>query len=138
MQELWQDRRMMKFIIILVGILGMIGCHGDTHLSTDVNSALLQNPTNDVTVSVTLQGNVACGTCDPSVGMAIVATSPTMGKVANGLMNGIGSYALGGIAKSGDSLRITVTVSKESGLVTKSATATVPDGGGTITQDFQF
>lgn len=128
----------MKLIIIIVGALAVAGCHGDTRFSTDVNSALLQDSTSPVTVQVTLQGKVSCSDCDSSIGMTIVATSPTMGLVAHGLMNGIGSYSLGGVAKSGDMLKIVATVTKESGLMSKSATASVPDGGGTVTQDFQF
>lgn len=128
-----------RFLMLLASIsLGIWGCHGDSHLATDVQSTLLQNSTSPHTVGVTIQGTVTCSSCDASVGMAIVVTSPTMGNVANGLLNGIGSYSLSGSAKSGDPLTIIVTVSKTSGLVGKNASATVPDGGGTITQDFQF
>jgi hypothetical protein len=138
MQELWQYRGMMKLIIIIAGVLGLVGCHGDTRWSTDVNSDLLRDTTRPVTVQVALQGKVSCAPCDASEGMSIVATSPTMGMVAHGLMDAIGSYTLNGVAKSGDTLTIAVTVTMGSGLVSKNATASVPEGGGTVTQDFQF
>lgn len=124
--------------IIVAGVLGMAGCHGDTHLSTDVNADLLRTSAVSTMAPVAVQGNVACSTCVASNGMAIVVTSVMTGNVAHALLNGIGSYAVSGTAKVGDTLTITVTVTKESGAITQSAKAAVPDGGGTITQNFQF
>ncbi len=118
--------------------MGIIGCHGDTHYSTDINADLLRATSTSTTVPVIIQGNVACATCDSGYGMAVVVSSVIMGNVAHGLMEGIGNYKLDGQAKEGDTLTIIVTLTQKSGPVSQGAKTTVPVGGGTITQDFQF
>lgn len=129
---------MFRLIVIMAAVLGMAGCHDDTHLSTDVNSDLLRASAVPTLSPVAVQGTVTCSTCDASNGMAVVVTSLRTGTVAHALLGGIGGYALNGVAKDGDTLTIAVTVTQTSGAVTQSARATVPEGGGTVTQDFQF
>jgi hypothetical protein len=131
-------RRMKRCFLLLLGFLGIAACHGDSHLATDIDAALLQDTAKRVTVPVTIQGKVTCISCDADDGMGIVVTSATMGSVASGLYEGVGNYSLTGTAKSGDTLTIKITLSRLGGVTGKSVTATVPEGGGTILQDFQF
>lgn len=118
--------------------LGIWGCHGDTHLASDVNDVLLQNSTKSTQVLVSLQGKVSCKDCDGAAGMAVIVSSPLYGNVAHGMYDGLGSYTLSGSARANDTVTITVTVSKSYGPIFKEIKAAVPAGGGTITQDFQF
>lgn len=130
--------RMKCRFLFLLGFLGIAACHGDSHLATDIDAALLQTNKNLVMVPVTIQGTVQCGNCEAENGMAIVVSSLMSGDVANGKFDAIGAYQLTGSAKAGDTLTIKIVLTKSYGVTGKSATASVPDGGGTIQQDFNF
>lgn len=125
------------WMLFAVLSLGISACH-DTHLATDVDSALLQHSAQTPQVGIAIQGKVSCAGCVANNGMAIVVGGTLSGLVANGLYSGFGSYQLNGSARPGDGLRITVIVTQSSGAVTQNADVTVPEGGGTITQDFNF
>jgi hypothetical protein len=130
--------RMKRCFLLLLGFFGIAACHGDSHLATDIDAALLQDAAKRVTVSVTVHGNVSCVSCASDDSMGVVITSMLMGSVASGLYEGVGNYSLTGTAKPGDTLTIKVTLSRLGGVAGKSATTIVPESGGTIQQDFQF
>lgn len=128
----------MNRCLFLLGFLGISACHGDSHLATDVDSVLLQDTVKRVTVPVTIQGEVHCASCVADDGMGIVVSSVVTGTVASGLYEAVGSYSISGSAKAGDTLTIKITLTRLGGVTGKSVTATVPESGGTIQQDFQF
>lgn len=126
------------FSILIVGILGLAACHGDTNYATDVQSALLSSSATYPQVGVTVAGNVVCSGCNAADGMGVVITADLTGSFGNALYNGLGGYQISGTAKPGDTLTIKVTATRGSGVTGKRVTVTVPDGGGTIRQDVEF
>lgn len=130
--------RMKHRFLLLLGFLGIAACHGGSHLATDIDAALLQDSAKRVTVPVMIQGKVTCESCTADDGMGVVVSSVHSGTVANALYEQVGGYAVTGTAKPGDTLTIKITLSRLGGVAGKSATAVVPDSGGTIQQDFNF
>lgn len=126
------------FSIIIVGILGLVACHGDTNYATDVQSSLLQNTATYPQVGVTVSGNVVCSDCNTADGMGVVITSETIGSVGNALFNSVGAYQISGTAKPGDTLTIKVTATRGSGVIGKAVKVTVPADGGAIRKDVEF
>ncbi len=126
-----------RFLMLLC-VLGVAGCHSDSHLATGINSALLNSTATYPTVAVTFQGKVTCTGCDGSAGMTVVVSSAASGLVTNGFYENVGGYKLMSTAHALDTLTIRVAVTKTSTVVGKTVSVPVPEAGGVIQQDFEF